>query len=44
MSLTKRHGVNWRERRCISDLYIKQREKVRIKDGLTEGEVFRGKR
>ena len=36
MQILKRTGINWRERRLISKLYMDQRVKVRLDRGETK--------
>ena len=39
----KKIGVDWKERRFVSNLYIKQRIKVRIGEEMSDGrEIGRG--
>ena len=43
MGILKKIGVDWKERRLLSNLYIKQRNKVRIREEISEGrEIGRG--
>ena len=37
MQILKRTGINWRERRLISKLYMDQRVKVQLDQGETRG-------
>ena len=36
MGILKKIGVNWKERRLLSNLYMKQRIKVRIGEEMSE--------
>ena len=43
MGILKKIGADWKERRLLSNLYTKQRIKVRIGEGISERrEVGRG--
>ena len=43
MGMLKKIGVDWKERRLLSNLYVKQRIKVRIGEEMSEGrEIGRG--
>ena len=43
MGILKKIGVDWKERRLLSYLYMKQRIKVRIGEEISEGrEIGRG--
>ena len=43
MGILKKIGVDWKERRLLSNLYMKQRIKVRIGEEMAEGrEIGRG--
>ena len=45
MKILKNIGVDWKERRLISNLYLKQRVRVKIGEEMTEGsEIGRGVR
>ena len=45
MGILKKIGVDWKERRLLSNLYMKQRIKVRIGEEMLEGrEIGRGVR
>ena len=37
MGILKKIGVDWKERRLLSNLYMKQRIKVRIEEEMSEG-------
>jgi hypothetical protein len=37
MEILKKSGIDWRERRLISKLYIDQSVKVRLDQGVTKG-------
>ncbi|WP_338270609.1 hypothetical protein, partial [Corallococcus caeni] len=37
MDILKKIGVDWKERRLLSNLDMKQRVKVRIGEGMSEG-------
>ena len=43
MGILKKTGLDWKERRLLSNLYMKQRIKVRIGEEMSEGtEIGRG--
>ena len=43
MGILKKIGVDWKERRLLSNVYMKQRIKVRIGEEMSEGrEIGRG--
>ena len=43
MEILKKIGVDWQERRLLSNLYMKQRKKVRIEEEMSEGrDIGRG--
>ena len=43
MVILKKIGVDWKERRLLSNLYMKQQIKVRIGEEMSEGrEIGRG--
>ena len=43
VGILKKTDVDWKERRLLSNLYMKQRIKVRIREEMSEGrEIGRG--
>ena len=44
MGILKKTGVDWKERRLLSNLYIKQRIKVKIGEEMSDGREIEGVR